>query len=384
MSKKEEKYLPLRMAEYSVERDGAEGVIGMLADHKLVPDDTTLETYTDYLFGPNFFRMDYHGRFEKLNRYLQQESCLNYLLGHIPPEDRHKLSKATLITELQDMMGISSVIQLWSRYKQVYKLDGAFFGELADTKGLAIPYGTFLRLPVRTFYIDLSACEGIDPIRGAFVHAVDDGKGGRVVVYMVTDDATTFSYYSNFLYGPDGICTIPEAAAPTTAFVAVNFSPEDGRSSIQRYNSRDCRKEVIIAILQVLVFLSAEGEDITENPTTKSTYRPSPVIRNRFSEIRMWDVGVRYGKAIRIARDQLAKGASKPGGKMDKLNGEESKDDGSEKIQNSRKPPRPHVRCAHWQRYHVGPGRTEIRVNWVPPIIVYGDHAVPVTIHDIR
>ena len=84
----------------------------------------------------------------------------------------------------------------------------------------------------------------------------------------------------------------------------------------------------------------------------------------------MWDVGVRYGKAIHTAKQAVLKDFETA-----------SKD---AEIHKRRKPPRPHVRCAHWQRYHVGKGRTEIRVNWVPPVIVCGTTSIPVTIHALK
>ena len=48
-----------------------------------------------------------------------------------------------------------------------------------------------------------------------------------------------------------------------------------------------------------------------------------------------------------------------------------------------RKPVRPHIRSAHWQRYHVGEGRKEIKVNWIPPTYVCGTKEIPVTIRKV-
>ena len=61
-------------------------------------------------------------------------------------------------------------------------------------------------------------------------------------------------------------------------------------------------------LLQFLMYLSSKEPDINESPDTINTYRPSSVIRNKYSEIRKWEVGVRYGEKIRqFKRNKLNK-----------------------------------------------------------------------------
>ena len=136
--------------------------------------------------------------------------------------------------------------------------------------------------------------------------------------------------------------------------------------------SDDHRAEIVTAILQILQFLHADIEDITESNITKSTYRPSATIKNKFSEIRMWDVGVRYGKAIKFAKKQVEQAMK-----------EESEETSDNKERKARKPVRPHIRSAHWQRYHVGEGRKQIKINWIPPVYVCGGREIAVTIHKV-
>ena len=89
----------------------------------------------------------------------------------------------------------------------------------------------------------------------------------------------------------------------------------------------------------------------------------------------MWDVGVRYGKAIRLAKHEYKKHVQKSqpeGGAADT----EVK---------TRKPTRPHVRRAHWHRFRTGKGRTETTTLWIAPIYVCGNgKEIPVTIHEIK
>lgn len=378
MATKNKKYLPLQIADYAYEREGEDGVPGMFHQQGLISRDVSWNEYCDFLFSNDFLNPKYRGPFRELNKLAASPEFLRMALKNIPREVWKRPDAEGIRTELRDVFGISTVVGIWSRYKQVYKVDGDFFDELVNTKDLKIPQKALSHLPAQTLYIDLSDCKGIDPIAGAFVYVINDPEGEQIAVYMETEDAVTFSYYSDFAY-KDGIAEF-RSLDPSTKFVAVDLKPGDYYTPQINEHANDRRCDVVKAITQVLLFLSCDSRDILENETTKATYRPSSRIRNKFSEIRMWDVGVRYGAAIRIAKeDAAAKTSSSVAG-----NGSSPEEADRQEQEKQRKSPRPHVRSAHWQRYHVGKGRKEIRLNWVPPTIVYGDHAIPVTIHTIK
>ena len=272
--------------------------------------------------------------------------------------------KLSYRTELMDTFGLSPVVRTWTQYKQVYKIDREFFNEVIKTENLKIPEDTFSYLPVPDMYIDLSECEGLDPIKGAFVHITKDNQ---FVAYMETADAVTFSFYSDLQY-EDGVAEVVPAVMPEGSFFAMDLRQDMLHGVIHEGFENDRRPDIVMAIIQLLMFLSSQKPDVQENELTKKTYRPSSTVRNKFSEIRMWDVGVRYGKAVRLARMAAEKRSASQ----------------RENVPHAtRKPVRPHVRCAHWQRYHVGKGRKEIRTNWIPPVFVCGGKEIPVTIHDV-
>lgn len=52
-------------------------------------------------------------------------------------------------------------------------------------------------------------------------------------------------------------------------------------------------------IFQTVMYLASKKPDVSENEVTRKTYKPSKIIKNKFSEIQKWDVGVRYGSEIR-------------------------------------------------------------------------------------
>jgi hypothetical protein len=91
----------------------------------------------------------------------------------------------------------------------------------------------------------------------------------------------------------------------------------------------------------------------------------------------MWDVGVRYGKAIRVAKKEYKK-------HIEKYNALEKQSSQSSDIK-KRKLMRPHIRRAHWHRYRTGIGRKEIKTLWLAPVYVCGNgKEIPVTIREVK
>ena len=97
-------------------------------------------------------------------------------------------------------------------------------------------------------------------------------------------------------------------------------------------------------LLQFLMYLSSKEADIIESPETIKTYKPSSLVKNKYSEVRKWNVGCRYGEKIRSYQKN----------KMQQYENSESSQNGK----------RPHIRKAHWERYHVGEGRKDIITKW--------------------
>lgn len=276
------------------------------------------------------------------------------------------------ITEVEDQITFVDTIFLWGDTKQIYKIDPSFMAELASTTNLKIPSSSLEYFPLKTFYIDFSESDFLEPMIGSFVHIYNGEKATpQISIIMLSKDEVMFSYYSHLKYGEDGTAKIPKEAVPTTPFVAFDVS---GRNPQTKDYKNDPRAAIVRAIFQIIMFLSSSNSDILENPSSKKYHRAFTEPKDRFSEIRTWDVGVRYGKAI-----QISKSADKKG-KENSLD-EDREDD---KPCKQRKETRPHLRCAHWQRYHVGKGRKEIKVNWIHPIIVGTAGDIPAVIKNVN
>lgn len=342
------------------------------------------DEFAQFTLTDDFFQPDYKGKWKDANDYLMNNKELhNLILQGIRFSDWHQRR-----TEWRDFFGEYLVLNKWQKSKVVYKIDNEFFHEIKNTGNLKLSRPMFKYLPISTMYFDLYDVKDIGDFKGAWVDISNNGDDEYLLaVYMVTDSTVSvsqahafFSYYCGFRFFNDEASELDlkEALTDVTDTFHISdyrtFDPTNGKVIRQPLDKADDhRAEIITAILQILQFLHADIEDVEESPITKSTYRPSVVIKNKFSEVRMWDVGVRYGKAIKFAKKQV---------------NEAIKDDAAEcveanKIGKTRKPMRPHIRSAHWQRYHVGEGRKQIKINWIPPTYVCGGREIAVTIHKV-
>ena len=345
--------------------------------HKEIDIDVSDDTqFINFCFSEDFLDPLYAGKYKDANDFLLYDKGLHKTC--LPAVKFSDVDQRQ--TEWRDMFGQSYVLQKWAKSKIVYKIDNDFFHEIKRTKNLKFSIDMLSHLPVNNMYFDLSDVKGIGDFYGAWVEIYNvEADHYMIVIYMIMKgNQAFFSYYCNFDFYEDIEIELDtkdfldENIKDTYFFQNFDIRP-DGRYEYTTHDlsgEEDYRPQIIIAICQILEFLHAQIDDISENEITKSTYKPSPVVKNKFSEVRQWDVGIRYGKAIRFAKKEIAKETER----IEKENKKSGK---------ARKPVRPHIRSAHWQRYHVGEGRKQIKVNWIPPIYVCGTKEIPVTIRKI-
>ena len=377
------KYFPLEVIEELNQNDVLDNLLKSFSEmisqdlnKKIVIDDE----FAQFTLTDDFFNPEYKGKWSDANDYLMQNKKLhNLIFKGIRFSDLHQRR-----TEWRDFFGEYFVLNKWQKSKIVYKIDNEFFHEIKNTGNLKICRSMFEHLPVSIMYFDLYDVKNIGDFKGAWVNINQKGNEFLFSVYMVTDKSMSavqahafFSYYCGFRFFNDDEIELDLKDAltdVTDTFHIENYRVIDDETGIvirqPLDKADDHRAEIVTAILQILQFLHADIDDVTESPITKSTYRPSTTIKNKFSEVRRWDVGVRYGKAIKIAKEQVIKEAKE----------ESLSERAGQKV---RKPVRPHIRSAHWQRYHVGKGRQEIKVNWIPPVYVCGAKEIAVTIHKV-
>jgi hypothetical protein len=364
-------YYPLKIAEQAKE-DSPERILEQIRKMNHCSDDATVDDLYEYIYSFNFFKPTYKGKFEEYNKFIMFDKDINKI--YFPMYSMMQFEERS--TEWKDVISTSMAVNLWSKYKMVYKIDNDFFHEIKQTEDLVTTKDTFENLPFNCFYIDLSEVKNISDFTGAWIYVTKDKNNGffGINIYMIAQNQDTFyTYYAwyNFNEKPEVKWNVKDL--PESEFTQRSFT-EDGDMLFDETIIRkdyDPRNDIVIAIFQIMSFIAIDASDVSESLTTKKTYSaPSKdkEVKNTFSEVRMWDVGIRYGKAIKVAKQQFKKNLRK----YNVSNKE-------------RKPMRPHIRRAHWQRYHTGKGRQIIKEMWIAPVYVCGDgKEIPVTIREIK
>jgi hypothetical protein len=319
-----------------------------------MPAAYTEEEFLGFLFDDNFLTKDYHGEFTDFNRTLMDRRGMAGRMCGIP-DDLLWHTGSSPVTEWRDFLAAGIITDRWARNKQVYKLDAEFAHALSLTDSVIIQKSSIEHLPANPFYLDLSDCAEFFPAHGAFVYACMQEDSFSTAIYILKTDLCFFSVYSHGKFDQNGMAVL-ERAEFREDTVEV-YSPLVGQDyKIEKSALR--RADIERLALQVISYVSSREPDIRENEITKKTYKKSPVVKNRFSEVQQQDIGVRYGTAIRnTAKAEKAKTRKLPSGT-------------EEAEAKSRKPMRMHWRNAHWQHYRVGKGRTDVILKWIAPTLI--------------
>lgn len=392
------KYYPLECVDRMLETEPPEKTLQMMKDKDMCDPDSTVADLEDYAFDLFFFTPEYKGKFEKWNNEIMYNTMVNKLF--FPMYSMKDFDQRS--TEWKDVLTTNIVLSTWTKFKMVYKIDNDFFHEIKQTENLITSKEMFDKLPFKCFFIDLTEVNNIANFKGAWVYiTTDDIHGNKdfysVNIYMVqNDNFTFFTYYAWYKFTDEQQeVEWNSDDLPKSDFIARTFVGEDDlmtkdiRSlldnptdftkdglidvTLDMRDEYDPRESIVVSIFQIMSFIAIDASDVNENATTKSTYRPhkeGSKIKNKFSEVRMWDVGVQYGKAIRVAKREYKKHIERENDSV------ESKD---------RKPVRPHIRRAHWHKYHVGEGRKQTKTLWLAPVYVCGNgKEIPVTIREVK
>ena len=284
--------------------------------------------------------------------------------------------------EVSDIVVFPVILEEWEKAKQVFKPDAIFADALLHTEKLCITRDMIHHLPYNCFYIDLTGCEKFNPMEGIFVYIREFEGVIHCVLYAISHNLAFFSMYLPLQFDENGVATnidyndvfMSKIPSYDTLFIP-NYVAESEEEYQKYKNALDdkelqsaeiSRGELYAFAYQMIAYLSIDEPQLTESELTVHTYKGySNRIRNKWSEVRIQDVGVRYGTEFRkkyLSSDYTP-----------------SEDEGGK-----RKSPIPHFRSAHWQRYRVGKGRTGILVKWIAPTFVGNGEAKDVVIHKVK
>lgn len=280
---------------------------------------------------------------------------------------------------LKDFDSIANII-MWAKNKQCFQFDADFIEELLRTGNLSLNKDAWDFLPFRSFYVDISAdrklCEEIAG-DGIFVtvekacseHEWTVPEEGLLKEewYVHLCKVNKDYFFHDMMVFPNAAieCEYPEEKSQVKVHDIVYENNKAAGLNIRNITVN--KKMYQVLVTQILNYLSSEEPDIRENEQTKMTYKPKNTgnagIKDKFSEIRKWDVGVRFGTAFRKWRlsEKIAPD----------LPDAEDADETTEKKQRKSYRVRPHTRKAHWSHYWYGSGENKVRrPKWIAATFV--------------
>ena len=270
------------------------------------------------------------------------------------------------------------ILKDWMYNKQLFVVDGDFFDTLIDTEEITLTKEIFDYLPFKTFYVDLSqsktAKSDLD-CNGMFVniHKEDirncepDSRPYEVyleyreklkisqnvndlwIVHCIRENDTT-EYHDIFAF-PDDDVTISSSVF-NKAKKVLKYEYDDNKNpTAKKVNESRLNEQTYYRfVCQFLLYLASYKPDISENTDTKRVYRkPNPAFppKNKFSEIKAYDTGVKIGTAVREWRKKKGNNVSYSSTPTGRKN-------------------RPHSVRGHWRKQWYGPrGKQEQRLIWI-------------------
>lgn len=259
----------------------------------------------------------------------------------------------------------------WRISKEVFVMDEGMqelLFEQADD--LKLDPEALLRLPYPCFYIQFAPETGVhgEIYHGVFVHLEFD---------PYTKDRELRLLYLNQDGGTMGVpvhidCETIEESIETTSKEAFRNIPEDKadfrRALLEETETRRQSALFYKQTLQLVLYLCAQNAEIAPNSEQAFYTRRTPTVKDRYAEIRKWDVGVRIGNAVRAYRRATAAQQEHSSG--------------------THASPRPHLRRGHWHNFWTGakadPSGRKLILKWVAPTFVSTNaEEAPVTLHHV-
>ena len=235
----------------------------------------------------------------------------------------------------------------------------------------------FLQLPYYCFYVQTSRLEIPDfPIHGFFVHLeydVNNGDRELRLLFLSQDGKITMAFpihIDEANIRASVVHTIKEShqniRAPEMQMLRQNLFAQSKAENIERL------EELLKKALQLVLYLCAQNKEVAANPEQRKM-KKAAVTKDRYAEVRKWDVGIRIGAAVRQYNVKKAETT------QDKAP--------SDVVHKAHASPRPHIRRAHWHNFWTGPkdGDRKLVLKWLAPSFVgTNTDDTPVVIHKVK
>lgn len=261
---------------------------------------------------------------------------------YIPMGYCMSIAKATerdIFQQVKDA-AVMSALAPWRYSKEIYSFDKELANDLYDQPLDSLPVAIFERLPFPAIYIEAPGL-GFD---GFFVSREFDPARKDTEIRLTFCERSGQVWPTFVSY--DLANTIEEAVNAAT----LGQCPGGTLSRVKK-------------AMQLVLYLCTSNPEA--EPRQKAIKHPVSIPKDSYKEIRTWDVGVRYGSAI---RQYKRTGKTHAGSHSSK---------------------RPHYRKGHFQHYWKGPrnGKRKLELIWVDPILVNASKAdgeMPAVIHEVK
>lgn len=327
-----------------------------------------------------FMKRKYKGPLEDLNQLILDNKEL--LISRIKDVDDYRSLRNLLARDFE----LSSSIQMFLQYKQIYQVDSTFLQDLIRTQYDTpnVPLSIFKHLPYQSFYLDLQNTDINKYLHGAFISVQVKNKQLKLVcqVIGISDDSNhpaSEGYFGTHTCRVLLDCNDPDNPDNNDEDVQIDWDAK-------QFNQEDLDLDIILqkihdnwpgsglwdmcfmwyVIVPFLMYLNSDKADIKEQSMKRSIRKQikshSAPIED---QLKTAEVGYVYGCTVR------KHSASSQRTKSDYSNvGSQTK--------------RSHMRRAHWHRYRCGKNRQDTRLVWMPPLYIQGNSESAVTIHKVE
>lgn len=326
-------YLPLRYATQT---------------ETLIPDEFKELFLSDdiiiWSFNQTFRKQYFQGKYTEFHRIMFEDYKIEDMPGSFI---RSGMTQEQRITEWREYISMLRNAKKWNQNKIIYRVDSDFEKELIQTEGTKIPYSILDNIPFDCFYIEFDQNTIFYQYHGVYINIFRTKENWFFTLNRITHDEVT--YHSCIATGENtfgfGIKEYEENGEKGFFFTGEGMDLSKSPIETLPFNSN--LFEMNRFVLNFILYLCSDKNDVVLSDESMQTYRKPNIIKNKYSEIRKYDVGHKLGKLVREYK------------KRDK----KTYPNGTSK--------RPHIRRPHWAKYHIGKGRTKTILRWISQIIVH-------------
>lgn len=210
----------------------------------------------------------------------------NIVLSHINELDVFEDQK-----QAKKMAQELSALSAWRKNKQVFRFNRDFQDIFSLYSDVNLTSEILLYLPYSAFYVQFAKTEEIDPDKmdGVFVHY--DWNNGELTLRFLFVYQTSETYGDEISLGKGMILNALDDIKELNSEYIRNFKKDDLKSIII--------SNLLQLILPFVFYICAQNADISVSKEQQTIYRKPSKIKDKFSEVCIWDVGAQIGHQIK-------------------------------------------------------------------------------------